>query len=260
MAARGPAVLKFVGTVSLGLLTFNAATTIPSRHPSDLPATAVLAHVDGNGLSYTLSTLTIPTLLGLPSASAAVGAFDSLTASAKKHLHTLTTVSASAFTLAYLLSPRAARHPYLIYTSILVLGSRLAISDLAAPYLSLGPAPASSSSSSSAAAAAAARKQKKNRAAAAAAAARARMEASYEVLHAASDEAASEEGTTGSDDAAEADDETLNGEEVRVKVEAFLKKQMVQTTVAGLAFAMAVVGIWGDGVATLYKEAFIIEL
>ncbi|KAK3368846.1 hypothetical protein B0T24DRAFT_341511 [Lasiosphaeria ovina] len=232
MAARGPAVLKFVGTVSLGLLT---------------------------GLSYTLSTLTIPTLLGLPSASAAVGAFDSLTASAKKHLHTLTTVSASAFTLAYLLSPRAARHPYLIYTSILVLGSRLAISDLAAPYLSLGPAPASSSSSSTAAAAAA-RKQKKDRAAAAAAAARARMEASYEVLHAASDEAASEEGTTGSDYAADVDDETLNGEEVRVKVEAFLKKQMVQTTVAGLAFAMAVVGIWGDGVASLYKESFIIEL
>ncbi|KAK3324362.1 hypothetical protein B0T19DRAFT_428431 [Cercophora scortea] len=215
MAARGVSLLKFVGTVSLGLLT---------------------------GLSYTLSTLTIPTLLALPSASAAAKAFESLATTAKKHLQVLTYVSGSAFALAYLLSPRYFRHPYLLYTSLLVFGSRLATNDVVAPYLSLGPAPSqSSSTSSSSLAAATARKQKKEHAAA-----RARMEASYEVL---GSDVHSEGTGSASGEEPEVEEEQINGEEVRVKVEAFLKKQIAQSTVAGLGFLLAVVGIWGDGVA-----------
>ncbi|KAK3318220.1 hypothetical protein B0H66DRAFT_556530 [Apodospora peruviana] len=220
MAARGVTFFKFVGTVSLGLLT---------------------------GLSYTLSNLTIPTLLTLPSADTAARAFDTLTSTARKHLSILGSVSGSAFALAFLLSPRACRHPYLLYTSLLVFGSRVATSDLVAPYLSLGPAP--SSSSASVGAAAAARKQKKERAAA-----RARsMEASYEVLGASSSDAHSEgTGSVASGEELEADEENMNGEEVRVKVEAFIKKQVVQSAVAGLGFMLAVVGIWGDGVPQVY--------
>lgn len=77
------------------------------------------------------------------------------------------------------------------------------------------------------------------------------MEASYEVLGSGSDGhnegagsgSASGEELEGEDEQAQ----QMNGEEVRRKVEGFLKKQMVQTAVSGLGFLMAVVGIWGDG-------------
>lgn len=39
----------------------------------------------------------------------------------------------------------------------------------------------------------------------------------------------------------------VNGEEVRAAVEVFLKKQIARTVLSGLAFAIAVIGIWGDG-------------
>lgn len=51
------------------------------------------------------------------------------------------------------------------------------------------------------------------------------------------------------EDANEPSEGTVNGEEVRGEVEGFLKKQVVSTALSGLAFAMAIVGLWGDGVA-----------
>ncbi|KAK4040221.1 hypothetical protein C8A01DRAFT_46381 [Parachaetomium inaequale] len=228
MAARGVSVLKFVGTVSLGVLT---------------------------GLSYTLSSLTIPALLTLPSAGTAARAFDALTSTAARHLRSLAAVSSSAFVLAYFLSPRPLRHPYLLYASALVLGSQAAASDLLAPYLlALGPArPASAS------AATAAGKDKQKEKEKRAAASRARMEASYEVLGAGGSDAHSE-GSTGEEMEVEEQAADVNGEEVRTEVEVFLKKQIVRSALAGLGFALSVVGIWGDGVAPVYGQAVIIEV
>jgi len=214
MAARGVSLLKFVGTVSLGLLT---------------------------GLSYTLSTLTIPALLTLPSADTAAQAFDALSTTAKRHIRTLSVVSGGSFALAFLLSPRYYRHPYLLYTSLLVFGSRLVVSDLVAPYLRLGP-PASTPSSASAAAAA-----RRNAAQQRAAATRARMEASYEVLG--SDAHSEGAGSASGEELDVIEEDQVNGEEVRVKVEGFLKKQVVQSAISGVVFLLAVVGIWGDGAA-----------
>lgn len=174
------------------------------------------------GASYTLSTLTIPALLTLPNADTASRAFDDLARSARRHLGTLSTLSATSLSLAYLLSPRWARHPYLVYTSLLVVGARLLVTDLAAPYVGLAGSPAP---------AAAAAQDKKERAAAA----RARMEASYEVL-------GSDAHSEGADE-----EEMVNGEEVRARVQMFLKKQVVQTAVTAVGFVVAVVGIWGDG-------------
>ena len=179
----------------------------------------------------------------------------------------LSHVSQSAFVLAFLLSPRAYRHPYLLYTSLLVLGSRLVTSDRVAPYLALGSRSSGheqhderaheqqqKQQQRAKAAAAAARRQKKE----AAAAARARMEASYEVLGAAgsdghSDGAASPSSAADEDaflDASvtSAEQETVNGEQVRARVDAFLVKQAAQGVMAGLGFLLAVVGIWGDRV------------
>lgn len=72
-----------------------------------------------------------------------------------------------------------------------------------------------------------------------------RMEQSYDVIGASdshSDGSPSEENVE-----VEEDVQLMNGEEVRGEVEAFLKKQLVQTVVAATGFVMAVVGIWGDG-------------
>lgn len=180
----------------------------------------------------------MPTLLTLPSAGTAARAFDTLTTTARKQLRTLASVSGSAFLLAFLLSPRPYRHPYLLYTSLLVAGSRFITSDLVAPYLFLSkPSSAPNSSPSPA------RKQKRGPVSPA------HMEASYEVLGSGLDNHSEGTGSASGEDLEGEEEHTqqMNGEEVRVKVERFLRKQMVQTAVSGLGFAMAVVGIWGDG-------------
>ncbi|CAN8102008.1 unnamed protein product [Discula destructiva] len=221
MTSRGVSTLKFVGTVSLGLLT---------------------------GLSYTLSTLTVPTLLTLPSASTAARAFKSLTTTARTHIGALAGASSAAFFLAYALSPRAFRHPYLLYTSILVATSRLAVSDAVAPYLIARPPPTSSSPSSSSPPARPARDARSP--------ATRRMEMSYDVI---GSDAHSEATLDSASDRSLEDDtpssaESVNGEEVRGEVEWFLKKQTLSTAISGLGFVMAVVGIWGDGALTFVTE------
>ncbi|KAK4191926.1 hypothetical protein QBC35DRAFT_447718 [Podospora australis] len=214
MAGKGVSTLKFVGTVSLGLLT---------------------------GLSSTLATLTVPSILSLPSAESASRAFDSLTEAANRRIRGLSAVSAASFLLAYYLSPKPARHPYLLYTTILIYSSQLAIADLVAPYLNLAnPGPVLPSSENK-------KKRDERKKRADAAAARARMEASYEVLTTDVQSA-----PTSEDDAVLSEPETENGEEVRVKVETFIKKQIVQGAVLCMAFTMSIVGIWGDGVIPVY--------
>ncbi|KAK6865979.1 hypothetical protein PG995_002507 [Apiospora arundinis] len=220
MATTKVSVLKFVGTVSLGLLT---------------------------GVSYTLSTLTIPSLLDLPSASSAAKVFSGLKTTATTHLNALTGVAGSAFLLAFTLSPRGYRHPYLLYTSLFVLGTKL--TDYVTPSL-FGTVSSSDPSSRAArkrrAAAATARKEKQ--------AAR-RMEASYEVLG----DSHSDEGALSA--SGEELDEDTNGEEVRSEVELFVKNQFMQTALAGVGFTMAVLGLWGDGAhRALSGDALIIEL
>ena len=77
------------------------------------------------------------------------------------------------------------------------------------------------------------------------------MESSYEVLG----DAHSDEGA-GSNNSGDELEEDINGEEVRGEVEAFVQNKIVQTAVSAIGFAMAVVGIWGDGV----QETFIIGI
>ncbi|PNS17430.1 hypothetical protein CAC42_7113 [Sphaceloma murrayae] len=89
------AIPKFIGTISLGLMT---------------------------GISYTLS-LTYPTLLTLPSATHASRTFSLLSRQTQLHLCTLGTLSLLSFVSAFGLSPRRIRHPYLIWTSLLAFGA-----------------------------------------------------------------------------------------------------------------------------------------
>ncbi|KAI0430077.1 hypothetical protein F5Y09DRAFT_242263 [Xylaria sp. FL1042] len=203
MASKKVAVLKFVGTVSLGLLT---------------------------GTSYTLSNLTIPSLLELPSASTAAKTFRSLASTATTHLTALSSFSGTAFFLAFALSPSGYRHPYLLYTTIFCFSTRL--TDYITPSI-FGQPSSNSSATQRRSDLAQAHKEK--------AAAR-RMEASYEVLGDSHTEEST--GSASGDDNVEED---INGEEVRSEVEFFVRNQLVQTAVSGFGLAIAVLGIWGDG-------------
>ncbi|KAL7816806.1 hypothetical protein V8C44DRAFT_264578 [Trichoderma aethiopicum] len=184
--AKGISVLKFVGTVSLGLLT---------------------------GVSYTVSTLTLPTLLSLPSSSSAAHGLASLQSSLRLPVLALSSLAAAPLFLSFVFSPRYARHPYLFYTSLLA-----ALSVAVPAYL---PQPATPAS-------------KPRRAASS----RARMEASYEVLGDSHSEG---------DLPSESELEDANGEEVRVSVEGAARAYLVRTGFAAAAFVLSVVGLWGDG-------------
>ncbi|CEJ90476.1 hypothetical protein VHEMI06263 [[Torrubiella] hemipterigena] len=178
--------LKFVGTVSLGLLT---------------------------GLSYTVSSLTLPSLLHLPSSSSASLALTALNASLQTPIRVLTSLAAIPFLFSFAFSPRRLRHPYLLYTSVLAILSGVAPALL--------PKPAAATPRSVPA--------KKP-------VARARMESSYEVLGDVHSETASEE---------EIDD--LHGDEVRTQLESLATSFVVRGGLSAVAFVLAVVGIWGDG-------------
>ncbi|KEZ44165.1 Uncharacterized protein SAPIO_CDS3089 [Scedosporium apiospermum] len=216
MTSKKVSALKFVGTVSVGLLT---------------------------GVSYTLSTLAAPALLTLPSATTASKTLTSLSSSSATHLTTLSALSSSAFALAFVLSPRSSRHPYLLYTSLLAAAS--AFAPRLAPFL-LGrpstrpaaPAPAASSSP---------QRRRPQRS----------MEASYEVLgDAHSDGTVS--GEEVEEDQAAQQQQQQNGEEVRAQVETFLKERLVQTSLAALSFAISIVGIWGDGASEVIRGETIV--
>ncbi|QPC75024.1 hypothetical protein HYE68_005776 [Fusarium pseudograminearum] len=189
MTATGTSVslLKFVGTVSLGLLT---------------------------GVSYSISSLALPALLRLPSSASASHGLSTLSAALKTPVLALTSLASAPFLISFFLAPRSSRHPYLLYTALLATLSSVA------PILIPTPTPALRRAASSAP-----RKSS-----------RAKMEASYEVLGDAHSEPASDE-----------DIEDINGEEVRAEVEGLTRGYLARTAISALGFAMAVVGIWGDG-------------
>ncbi|KAF2248337.1 hypothetical protein BU26DRAFT_458578 [Trematosphaeria pertusa] len=157
-------ICKFVGTISLGLLT---------------------------GVSASLSTIALPSLLTLPTAVTARTTLTYLSSKTRvlssylRHITTFTLFSA------YLLSPRRFRHPYLLYTSIFAFVS--------------GPG----------------------------------------VDYAISYREGTNERRTTLDLEAQGDD--VNGEQVRQAVEKMRFTESVRAVVAGVAFAIEVVGIWGDG-------------
>ncbi|KAF4955379.1 hypothetical protein FSARC_11865 [Fusarium sarcochroum] len=187
MTATGTSVslLKFVGTVSLGLLT---------------------------GVSYSISSLALPVLLRLPSSASASAGLTHLSAALKIPVLALTSLASAPFLISFALAPRSSRHPYLLYTGLLATLSSVV------PLLIPSPTPRHATSS--------APRQSS----------RARMEASYEVLGDAHSEPASEE-----------DADFVNGEEVRAGVDGLARSYLARTALSALGFAMAIVGIWGDG-------------
>lgn len=228
MATKTVSAFKFVGTVSLGLMT---------------------------GASYTLSNFTLPALLELPSAGSAAKALRAVRRTAAAHLDVLTAVAGTALATAFALSPRGYRHPYLLYTAALAAGARLA--DYLAPALLGSPDAAPSPAAQLKTAAARARRANSKRRGDDAR----RMEASYEVLPGRDDH--SDGGPASGDDLVDDDDDDVgvNGEDVRAAIAAFTKAHVAQTAISAVGFMMAVVGIWGDGVDKIVSsEAVLVQI
>ncbi|KAL8856478.1 MAG: hypothetical protein Q9178_006948 [Gyalolechia marmorata] len=181
--SRTVAISKFVGTISLGLLT---------------------------GLSYTLSTTTIPSLLALPSATPAHSTFRHLSALTSRHQVFLSTLSASALIMSYLLSPSRSRHPYLLWATLAT---------------AVGWSPE-------------ARSKIRGR--------KAEQKASINTHQRAKD--MRKEGSWTEDEEWIADEEgNVNGEVVREGMEGWKVRQGIKAGIWGVGWAMAVVGLWGDG-------------
>ena len=162
------------------------------------------------GISYTTSTQSIPSLLALPSASAAYYSFQQHKESTKRHLSALLAVSVTSYSLAFALSPpRGGRHPYLLWTSLVA-----TIGWGTAQYLV---------------------KNNDAELLQSVAAAKDPDEESY--IDAAGSSSTSDLGAI----------TELNGEEVRKAMENWRFTEVVRGGVTGLAFFMGVVGIWGDG-------------
>ena len=207
---------KFIGTISLGLLTVRpAGFQAPSVTP---PATNRT-----QGLSYTLTTLTYPTLLYLPTAGNASAAQAALRTRARHAQRSLSAVALAALAFAFTFAPRRARHPYLLWSAAAV-GLGLA-----------GP-----------------RVERAARAVGAAHGWGGRMAAAPGVRVAGDalevdESAVLVDGGGSSSGKSESGDEEVNGEVVRRGVERARAVEAVRTGIWGLGFAMLVVGIWGDG-------------
>lgn len=78
------------------------------------------------------------------------------------------------------------------------------------------------------------------------------MDASYEVLSTSA--GVSDRDSEGSEVEVDSE-EDVNGEEVRQGVERLVVGSAVKALLSGVGFAMAVVGIWGDGVADIVVVA-----
>ncbi|RMD43683.1 hypothetical protein DV735_g1414, partial [Chaetothyriales sp. CBS 134920] len=83
--------LKFVGTISLGLLT---------------------------GVSYNLSTVTLPSLALLPSAAGASRTLTSIQEESTRQILTLASISSISLLTAFTLASPRNRHPYLLWTAL----------------------------------------------------------------------------------------------------------------------------------------------
>lgn len=232
---------KFVGTVSLGLLTvcipihpcylFASSSSAPLYedgylHTMHYPTTTTptitsiirLILISAQGVSYTLSTLTLPSLLFLPTAPSAAQTHAYLKQRARSSQRLLSSLAIASLTLAYTLSPRRAKHPYLLWSALVCgLGVTPSLGRAVAWWTgnSLKEDPAAGMQGS-----------------------RINMEESGVIVT---------PPASGSESGDGLEEEAVNGEVVRRGVERGRAVEAARAGIFGVGFFMAVVGLWGDG-------------
>ncbi|WEW56395.1 hypothetical protein PRK78_001838 [Emydomyces testavorans] len=232
-------VAKFVGTISLGLLT---------------------------GLSYSTYAISIPSLQLLPTANSAAQPLKEIQLRTRRRVLTLSNLTIISFITAFTLSSPRRRHPYLIWTSLTALIAGLGLEcwfnrkDVSWGYpcmasLCCGRSSASSPSSSwspctldcsSWIATHLGYRRNQNQT-------DRRQEeeesngngSEIEILEEAE---AMPTPTTGDQSVAPAEPAVdVNGESVKEDMERERRLQKMRTWILGVGFSMGVVGIWGDG-------------
>jgi autophagy-related protein 33 len=217
--------------------------------------------------------VSIPSIMALPHPAAASTALSATTT--RSRLTGLTTFTSAAFLAAFALSPRALRHPYLLYVSLMTFAGSFAGDlvphvprqlmclvtatnpspprPLAVPAAKRYTPPGSSAGSSSA-----------------------HMEQSYEMLgdiHSGSDDegaastsaattAPEDGGGSSSNNAAAAADADAAAVRMHQKLERSQEEFALRTFFNMLGLSMAIVGLWGDGIVQMVNsaETYVFEL
>ncbi|EEQ84620.1 hypothetical protein RJZ56_002040 [Blastomyces dermatitidis] len=230
-------VSKFVGTISLGLLT---------------------------GISYATSTIAIPSLQSLPDASSASRTLKELQVRTSKHVLRLSHITAITLFTAFTLSSPRRRHPYLIWTALTALiggvglewwynretltwrslsgslGGFCRCNGSGFGVISWGSARAGASASTGGSVPVRSEEEDSNG-------------NGSEIEIVGEEEASSPTAAAGAPATSVAtpqsdDDLNVNGEAVQAEMEKERKFQRLRMWTLGLGFSMGVVGIWGDGV------------
>ncbi|KAL6243634.1 hypothetical protein RBB50_009627 [Rhinocladiella similis] len=181
-------ITKFVGTISLGLLT---------------------------GTSYTLTTITLPSLALLPSASLAARTLATIQTQSSRHILTLASVSSLSLITAFSLASPRGRHPYLLWTALVAFIGGQGVEYW---YNGLSRFPSLSSTRSK----------------------RGKASVARGISPGGSDSGFIEVEASATED-------QVNGEKVEMEMARERRIQKVRSWIAGVGFAMGVVGIWGDG-------------
>ncbi|ODH52172.1 hypothetical protein GX48_01729 [Paracoccidioides brasiliensis] len=220
---------KFVGTISLGLLT---------------------------GISYATSAITIPSLQSFPNAGAASLTLKEVQLHTRKHVLRLSHIAALALLTAFTLSSPHRRHPYLIWTALMSIiggtglewwhnGKTITWGCLSAGSLGFGSCSRSGFGVIS---------WGHDRARAGRSILVRGEEDDFngngsEIEIVGEEDASSATAATASNTATPPTDEDsdVNGETVQNEMEKERKFLKLRTWVLGLGFSMGVVGIWGDG-------------
>ncbi|KAL2424450.1 hypothetical protein ABEF95_010527 [Exophiala dermatitidis] len=191
-------ITKFVGTISLGLLT---------------------------GTSYTLTTITLPSLAFLPSASLASRTLATIQTKSTRHILTLASISSLSLLTAFTLASPRGRHPYLLYTALVAFIGGQGVEFW---FNGLSRFPSVSSKRSG------------------------RGETISTTTRGASPGGSDSSGfieVESRDDGnnSNSSEDQVNGEKVEMEMTRERRIQKVRSWIAGLGFAMGVIGIWGDG-------------
>lgn len=217
-------VAKFVGTISLGLLT---------------------------GVSYSVSNIAIPTLQALPTASNAANALKNLQTRTRRRVLRFSTAAAISLVTAFSMSSPRRKHPYLIWTSLFALigGSGLewwstgSIKTVCCASVCCGSSGGSSWVGSWVATRFGCGSKKSSKTTIEEDLSSNGASSEIEIVDVADAQSAGAS-ATGTPAPEEAD---VNGESVQREMIRERRLQKVRTLILGLGFSMGVVGIWGDG-------------
>ncbi|KAF7156086.1 hypothetical protein CNMCM5623_009228 [Aspergillus felis] len=178
-------VTKFVGTVSLGILT---------------------------GLSYSASTVTIPSLSLLPTSANALRSLNEVKRLNRKHGLRLTNIANGCLIFAYSVSPKHRKHPYLIWMCVASIVGSYGMDFWFHRELGLK------------------------------AWAQSLIQDSGCMSFSRKNGAKKDEDLV----VVEAEDELVNGESVREEMARERRLQCARAVCSGIALAMGIVGLWGD--------------